>query len=449
MFNFKNLTLLAIGIVLVVLWLPMGTILTKAILLVGLSIFLWATEAVPTWLTSFIFFLGGIIGHIAPADVILSGMTSSVVWLVLSGVILGASIKYTELDKVFARVALPFCEGSYNRAVIGVMMVGMIVMYLMPSTMGRIILLVPIFVAMAESLGYTKGEKEYNSIIVAGMLSTFLPGFYVLPSNVPNNVLAGSLQAIYNISYTYTDYWIDFFPILGVGKMVLIYVAIRLVYGQCRQPIGEAREKMAMTKEQTRLMVLLIVTILLWITEFIHHIPIGWVGMLSAIICFLPGLNFMPIQKPLRIVGFEPFFFVGGIISMSTLVKESGIADLLASQFISLINLWHPSEFMLLMMWIIACVLVCFISTVSGAPAIMTPLMGTVSTISAVPLAILTKMQILVYSNFLFFYQAPPMLVALNLEDFPKRDLLVILLFVSLMGYIVLGPISYFYWQLF
>lgn len=42
-------------------------------------------------------------------------------------------------------------------------------------------------------------------------------------------------------------------------------------------------------------------------TEHIHKVPTGWIGMATALIVMLPNSNFME-KQPLRKINFEPFF---------------------------------------------------------------------------------------------------------------------------------------------
>ncbi|HEK9639405.1 TPA: carboxylate transporter, partial [Streptococcus equi subsp. equi] len=83
--------------------LPFISNIEKVFILILISIFLLASNIIPAWYTSILFMTACMIGNIAEKQVILSGITSGAAWLVISGVIIGAAVKHTELDRLLAR----------------------------------------------------------------------------------------------------------------------------------------------------------------------------------------------------------------------------------------------------------------------------------------------------------------------------------------------------------
>jgi di/tricarboxylate transporter len=59
----------------------------------AIAILLWATSALPEYLTALLFFAAVAVFRAAPADVLFSGFQSEAFWLVLGGFVLGAAIR--------------------------------------------------------------------------------------------------------------------------------------------------------------------------------------------------------------------------------------------------------------------------------------------------------------------------------------------------------------------
>jgi di/tricarboxylate transporter len=86
-------------------------------LVILVTIALWATSALPEYLTALLFFAVAMVAKIAPADVIFSGFASSAFWLVFSGFVLGIAIRKTGLADRAARVISASLTDSWVRMV--------------------------------------------------------------------------------------------------------------------------------------------------------------------------------------------------------------------------------------------------------------------------------------------------------------------------------------------
>ena len=225
--KFSFLFIITIIIFLVSFYPGISPILRVSFLL-GFTILCWITSIIPEWLSVFILFAGCSIGKLVPANVYMSGFFSSATWLILAGLILGAMITFNK---------------SYSNILLGTLLMGTIFIFLMPSAMGRVLIILPILSAFTKKIGYEKGSREEEGIILIGILSTYLPAFAILPANVPNNVLLGSMQSLYSIHFTYISYFLDFFIVLGLGKLIIIYILFLILYRNCKPPLNIAERK--------------------------------------------------------------------------------------------------------------------------------------------------------------------------------------------------------------
>ncbi|HEK9230631.1 TPA: anion permease, partial [Streptococcus equi subsp. equi] len=426
--------------------LPFISNIEKVFILILISIFLLASNIIPAWYTSILFMTACMIGNIAEKQVILSGITSGAAWLVISGVIIGAAVKHTELDRLLARFFIPVCMGKYSKVLFGTILLGVVLIFLMPSAMGRVVLLLPILNALSLELGYEKGSKEWEGIVMSGVLATYIPAFYVLPSNVPNNVFTGAILSLYSINISYSRYFLLYFPILGVGKILILYFTMRLFYRRCKDSICVSKKAIDITKEQKLLIVLLFITLSFWMTEHIHKVPTGWTGMATALIVMLPNSNFME-KQPLRKINFEPFFYVAGIISLGNIAKSSGLANVIAVHLINIVSLETASAFNVLTFFVVLCIILGFIVTLPGVPAVVTPLIDNISGVSNVSKTFLCHIEVIGFSSVFFPFQAPPLMVVLQNENLSKARMTIYCSIVSAIGLLLLLPLA-LYWKM-
>src|SRR3546814_9990892 len=126
------------------------------------------------------------------------------------------------LGESLARMLVARIGRSYLTVLAGLALGCIGLSFLMPSVMGRVLLLVPIVVALSDSLGYAEGSRGRAGIVMVTLLATYMPSCAILPSNVPNMVLAGAAETTHGVTLTYGAYFLLHFPVLGALRTVLI-----------------------------------------------------------------------------------------------------------------------------------------------------------------------------------------------------------------------------------
>jgi di/tricarboxylate transporter len=222
---------------------------------------LWATGFIAEYLTALIFFTGAMLFNIAPPNIIFSGFASGAFWLIFGGLVIGVAINVTGLGKRIAAKVAHRLNRSYGQLIGGLVFSSALSGLLMPSALGRVVLLVPIAVTIAEQFGLQKGRKGYSGIVAAVVLGSFLPGFAILPANVPNMVLSGLSETLYHYSPLYGEYLLLHFPILGIVKSLLLCLIILILYPDTitNEPHARKQEVGTMTNSEKILSLILLV----------------------------------------------------------------------------------------------------------------------------------------------------------------------------------------------
>jgi len=296
--------------------LPPPANVTKEMMLAGalvvFSIGFWATGMLPEYLTSLIFFLVAAVSMVAPIPVIFSGLSSTALWLVLGGIVLAASVQHTGLANRLARWLLGFLGTSYAGLISGIVILAGVTAFFIPATMGRIALFVPIVLAMADRLGFKRGTPGRSGMVLAAMMGCYLPSCALLPSNVPNMVLAGTTESLYNLTFHYGEYLKFHYPVLGVMKGLLLIGLVCFLFPDripSSQPVSHEKLEPLNTHEWL-LAVILSAALVLWVTDALHRISPAWVALGAASICMLPFTRLLPPEAFSRGINLGPFFYV-------------------------------------------------------------------------------------------------------------------------------------------
>lgn len=410
------------------------------------TIFLWATALLPEWLSAFFFLTICCVAKLAPVDIVLSGFMSSAAWLVISGIIISAAIVHSGLGYSVASSIYPLFIGSSRKAIAVSVLFGLLVSFIMPSAMNRIILLLPLLDSVAIKLGYQPENKGYKGIVIGGVIGTYLPATTILPSNVPNNVLAGLIESIYHTTLTYTDYLLLHFPVLGALKTVLIILLLWVLYPD-KATVRTTNEKRSMSAIEKRLGLILLLAMLLWVTEPYHHISVAWVSMLVAVICLYPGFDFMA-DKPLSKVNLSSFFYVSAIVSLGAVAYYSGVARYMAAYLFDIFSLKYQSFNSNFFVLASLSTTVSLIVTAPGVPGVLTPMSDQISHMTALPVNLVYMLQVLGFSTTFFVYQAPPLVMAVQSGKINLLELNKVLIIIAALTVVILWPLDILWWHL-
>jgi di/tricarboxylate transporter len=431
------------------LWAPMDAhSLGKPAIVILLGIGLWTTGWLPEWLTALVFFTLCMVGKAAPPTDVFAGFASSAVWLVFSGAVIGMAIQHTGLADRLASRLVPMIGRSFPRAIAIVALLGLCMAFVMPSSMGRVMLSLPILGALADELGYPPGGKGRKGIFLAGIFGTFLPSFSVLPANIPNAVFVGSIEAALGAPPTYGEYLLLHFPVLGILKAImLIFLLIFLYYDKQQQyPDKAVRPTTKPTPREVHMSFLLLLAVGLWGTDAWHGVPAAWVGMLVAIWCLFPGSG-LTGKSPFAALKFEPIFYVAGIVSLGAIADHSGLGNRVASWALSALPLEPDSSARTFGILSGLSTLVGLVVTLPGVSPVMTSLVKPLAAAAHWSPQAVAMTQVLGFSTVILPYQAPPLVVAIQSGGLSARDVVRLCLISAALTIALLWPLDYLWWS--
>lgn len=416
--------------------------------IVMLCIGLFATGAIPEYQTSLMFFLACMLFSLAPAKVVFAGFMSGAFWLVFGGLILGVAIKNTGLGEKLAEFISNTAPPTYTGIIAGVVLSGVLLAFLMPSSLGRLVLFMPIALAVAEHCGFPDGSNGRTGIVLAAAFGSTVPAFAILPANVPNMVLAGTAEAVYGIHMLYGQYLMLFFPVLGILKAVCIIWLIVYLYPDSPKVTSTSYdEKPSLGPAQKKLALLLAGAIFLWMGDSLHGISAAWIALGAALFLMLPGNGITENEDYLRRINFGPLFFVAGIMGLGAIIAHFGMGTWLASAFIRLLP-DSPSSFESYLYLSLMSAITGVFATLPGVPAVLTPMAETLSHTTKLPIQTILFTQVVGFSTMILPYQAPPILVGIRIAGVGLKVAAKTGLILAVITITLFYPLQYFWWNL-
>lgn len=409
---------------------------------------LWAIGTLPEYFVALIFFTLAILLGVATPAVIFSGFASGTLWLVLGGLIIAEAVRVTGLGERIARFTLGDKTLGYRQLVTAAVLVSLALSFLMPATVARILLLVPIFAAVAARHGLAEGSTGYAGVILATILATFQCGTAILPANAPNLVLAGAAETLYGVQLIYAEYLWSQFPVMGLVKGWLIIVMI------CRMCPAETRDAAAaqplppMSAEEKRLAVIVFASLALWATDFVHGIRPGWIGLAAGVVALLPRVGAVPVTLFQERVRFGTFFYIGGILGLGAVMLETGLSAAIGDAVLGLFQLTPGADAANYAVLSLLSTFAGLITTNPSQPALMAPLAGHFAEAAGWPLKTALMTLAVGFSTVILPYQVPPVVVGLQVGRLSVQTAMRITIPMAAVSIVALIPLNYVWWRL-
>lgn len=410
-------------------------------LLTILIIFLWATAIVPEYFGALVFFALVLVSGVATEKAALAGFQSKAVWLALAGAILGVAIHEHKLGNVLFNRLLRRIN-SYKALIWSISSSGLLLSFLVPSAMGRVVMMAPLVLAICDKFGLAKGSPARIGVCLSILAGSVLPAMTILPANVPNVVMLGAMEASYGRGITYVDYLILNFPVLGIGTFLIVTALISWLFPGHIDPVKDEDKPAVWTAKQKHLALILALTLGFWGTDALHGISAAWIGLAAAVICMTPFIGVIP-PKLFNSVNFGPWFFVAGAIGLGAVVRESGMVANLwqgLSSVLPLADFSAPFQYISIVLGTVG---LAILSTMPAMPSIFTPMATAVAQTTGWPVDAVVLAQVPAFIFFMFPYQAPPVLISLMLMNIPAGQMVKFLVAQTILGLVVLVPLHY------
>jgi di/tricarboxylate transporter len=421
----------------------MGTDLLVTSVLIAVTIGLWATGRLPEYLTALLFFAVATILGVAPVSVIFSGFASAAFWLVLSGYVIGIAITRTGLASRVARLLAARIATSYPRMVIGVVGLSYALAFVMPSNMGRIALLMPIILALADRVGLGAGRSGRIGLALAVGFGTYQLSGSILPANVPNLLMAGAIETSYGLHLSYLPYLALHAPVLGILKGAVVIACILWLFRDRMETPGETEPAGPLTGPERRLAFLLAATLGLWITDSLHGIQPAWVGLATACLCLMPRIGFVSGEDFANEINHRTSFYIAGVLGLAALAAHSGLGNTIGNAMLRIAPLDPSAPFTSFSTIVGISALLNFLVTANGVPALFTPLAQSFAMASGLPLLTVLMIQVIGFATPILPYQAAPIVLAMGIAGIPLAAAVRLSLAVAAATFAILMPIDY------
>lgn len=312
-------------------------------------IIIWITDGLPKSVSGLmipvLLILTGALSK--PADAF-SGFTGNEAFLSLGAFILAAVMQVTGVDKRIALTVLSKVKPKVSNLLSGFFVAHIISALMVPATVARAGMYLPIVQGVNKLFGETSEEKRARKALAMagiGFGSVFAAPLF-LTGHMPNVIMSGLLNDKANAGISWGGWLWLHWPLLGLFPLMQFWIIKHFKLKNIAVPGGteriktENREMGKMTRTEWTVLACFMIAVVLWATGSIHNIPSGIVTLLAVMIVFIPGLLPLDWKAVQQKTIWGTWLLLAGALSLVTAFSKSGLDTFLAKQMVNFVPAW-------------------------------------------------------------------------------------------------------------
>ena len=380
-----------------------------------LTIGLWATAVLPEHLSALLFLCLCMLFAIAPASVVFSGFASGTLWLVLGGLVLAEAVRATGLGVRLAHALFGRFTLSYCGLIAAAAVVALLLAFLMPATVSRVLLLLPIYAAIAQRAGLAPGSKGSTGMALTAIIVSFQCGVTVLPANAPNLVLAGAAGNALQQAHHLRRLSAAALPDTGLRQGSHHYRADLLAVPRAHhRAAGSSRANAHVARGATagadtgRCAGVVG-------NRFSASHSAGWIALAAGIVTLMTRVGALPHSVFPERIKLGSFFYVGAVLGFGALMQDSGVGKVLGGSMLGALHIEPGTDFLNFVKLTMLATFTGLITTNPSQPALLAPLAranGPRPPGWRIEAALMTM--VVGFSLMIMPYQAPPVMVGMH-----------------------------------
>ena len=391
---------------------------------------------------------------IAPFPLAFAGFADSTPWFLMGAVLFGVMATKSGLARRLAYLVMRAVGPSYARLLFGLIVADFLLTFLVPSGIARVVIMAAVALGLMDAFGVGR-----TSHIARGMfiILTYTATIFdkMIIAGAASIIARGAIERVGGVEVLWSRWFLAYLPC----DVITIVVAWRLTLyfyppEKPTLPGGErvlhdaVRALGPWSALEKRAAMLMAAAILLWMTDFIHHIPAPMIGLGIGLAATLPLVGVLDIDD-VRRVNYLPIFFVASAVSMGQVLVATNALDVLTDALFAwmtpLVTNVYSST--LVLYWSAFAYHIPLGDETSMLATSIPVLMNFAKTHQLDPLA-LGMVWTFGAGAKIFVYQSAPMVVGYSYGCFTARDMLRIGACLTLVESLIMIVIVPFYWPL-
>ena len=356
-----------------------GNLVTGTII-ISLGLWVFRPGAIPYAAGCSVFLTGCLIAGLK-YPVVMSGYSSSAIWVLIPALFFGYVLQKTLLAKRIVYWTLKIIRPTYPSIILAWVVAGLVLSFLTPSATLRILTMVPIALGTVEACGLEFKSRGGSLICLTAFGMALFPGAGWYTGCLWGPIYIGMFPAELKALGT-PSAWLQGNALFW-AVMTLLYIILLNILLKPERPLQLDRDAFKaqyvqlgrMSRDEIVVGAILVAAFAMFFTESIHGIPTVPVALTGFFLLMAFGV--ITSSDIATGVSWDIILFLGAVISLPSISMESGIAKWISVYMDPLISTCAGSPVTFLLLFILLFWLIRFVDVSFGfaTAAIMAPVM--------------------------------------------------------------------------
>jgi sodium-dependent dicarboxylate transporter 2/3/5 len=471
--------LLAVAALIAVLLMPTPAGLPVAghrmLAILAFAVIIWMTEALDYAVSAVVIatlmaFLLGLAPNVANPKVLLGtsgaltlafgGFANTALVLVASALFLAAAMTSTGLDRRIALNILSRVGTETRQVVIGTILVGFVIAFLVPSTTARVACLVPITLGIIAAFGVNRKGAFASMLMITTVQTASIWNVGIKTAAAQNMVAIGFIEKAFGKTITWLEWLMAAAPFGILMSIALYFVMTRMMPPEVREVPGGRegiRKSLAelgpMKASEKKLLAISLTLLAFWATEgILHKFDTSTTTITAVALMFMPGIGIMTWKEAQPRIPWGTVILFGIGISLGTALLQTKGAVWLADIVVAEFGLKQATAmFILTVMTLFLIVIHLGFASATALASAMIPIVIAVLQSVGTPginvVGMTMLLQFVVSFGFILVVNAPQNMVAYGTETFEARDFVRTGLVLTLIAFVLVMALGATYWH--
>jgi solute carrier family 13 (sodium-dependent dicarboxylate transporter), member 2/3/5 len=339
-----NSRLVVIGQILCVLvplfvWfvpLPLQPVTQHAFAIVGFMVVAWITRAMDYALAGFIgcFLFWAL--RIVPFPVAFSGFANDTAWFLFGALLLGVVATRSGIARRIAYLVMLRVGVTYPRILLSLIVTDFLLTFIVPSGIARVVIMASIALGLAEAFNSPPGSNVSRGMFLVLSYTANIFDKMII-AGAGSITARGLIEKVGGVEVLWSYWFIAFLPCSIITVLVAWWLTLKLyppekvaLEGGYDYLRAEMTKMGSLSPLEKKAALLMTAAILLWLTDFLHHISPSVIGMGIGLFALLPRVGVLEIEDMKRL-NYLPVFFVAAAVSMGAVMQSTKGLDILTS----------------------------------------------------------------------------------------------------------------------
>ncbi|WP_155922211.1 SLC13 family permease [Bacillus sp. EB01] len=306
------------------------------------AMILWVSTTIPAGLIALSLIVFIVLVKAGEPDLLYASLSEEVVWLMIGSFIIGEAVKRSGLAE---RLTLFIVSKSNKKSGILLALSSVIFSsaFFIPSTSGRAALSMPII----KQLGQKFTDKEKRVIAVLAPVIILMSTSATLIGAGSHLIGIGLLESTAGQSISYIQWFVWGVPFAIVVSLFSFILIGWILWPKGGQKVVErvsSEEENILSKQindkEKKTMILILVLIIGWMTEYVHGYDIAFITMVGAILIMLPNYGVISWKQGINSVSWNLILFVAAATALGKVLVDTGIVKWIENETLHVLNLF-------------------------------------------------------------------------------------------------------------